>query len=115
MKNFVYRGSVFLIHEVNTIEEYLKLEEKYIMMSKVFYIKEAGVFMLRDKVIACGDYEHVVVLPEAEPLKELKTKTKTEAKNEKPQEIAMELKVPTAEELDNYFSSIGLKDFEEIF
>ena len=67
--------------------------------------------MLRDNIIAYGDYKRVNLLSEPEPLAKPKIKVvSAELKDAETNEMVMELKVPTAAELDEYFSTIGLKD-----
>ena len=67
--------------------------------------------MLRDNIIAYGDYKRVDFLSEPEPLTKPKMKVvsieSAELKDAKTNEIVMELKVPTTAELDKYFSTIG--------
>ena len=152
-----YNGRNIQITVLDTVEDYYKLASVLVFDGTyVYYIKEKRVFVLKDIVIASGDFHYIseeydgLTLDEwidkqeeamrvgremlygnidmknrrkytyeekieERPIEEIKKEipewfTETEL-CEVSDETVLELKVPTIDELDNYFSSIGLGGF----
>ena len=154
-----YNGRNIQITVLDTVEDYYKLASVLVFDGTyVYYIKEKRVFVLKDIVIASGDFHYISEEYDGLTLDEWITKQKLkeeeiarfveerfdmnnrrkytyeekieerpieEIKKENPEwfeiekiesigfkatdtsETIMELSVPAADELDNYFSSIG--------
>ena len=137
MYSFVHEGITYQVCILDTYNDYVRLTYKD--ENCVYYITKWRVFVLKGYVFAKGnlrnawqvDPVHILdyassILPKAEPYKpqasiaevksmEFKTADTKETVLELNVPTAIELSVPTIDELDKYFSSIGLKYFEEIF
>ena len=157
-----YNGRNVQITTLDTVDDYYKLASVLVFDGTyVYYIKERRIFVLKNIVIASGDFHYIKeeydgltldkwIAIEDEAIRvgkemfygsidmtnrrEYKYETKTEIescsvediKKENPElfidkvesmefktadtgETVMEISVPTVDELDNYFSSIGLE------
>ena len=121
-----YEGRDIQITIIDALENFERLKPQLVLdKNYIYYIKDIRAYVYLNRVIASGDFKFV----EQEngdlgPRTWLKNKNKKETKEVEPvlkideiesmefktadtNETVMELKVPTADELDNYFSSIG--------
>ena len=156
-----YNGRNIQITTLDTVEDYYKLARVLIFDGTyVYYIKEKRVFVLKNIVIASGDFHYISeeydgltldewIIKQEEAMRvgremlygniDMKNRRKytyeekveerlvEEIKKENPEwfevekiesmgfktadtgETVLELSIPTMDELDNYFSSIGLE------
>ena len=133
MYSFIYDGMKYEVAILDTMEGYFRITERDNYC--IYYVKEFGIFILKNYVIAKGNFRSLYNLsepqwiidyldeinpkPTSRPIKEVKeenpewfpeierSEISMEFKTADTNETVLELSVPTIDELDNYFSSIG--------
>lgn len=123
-----YEGRDIQITIIDTLEDFERLKPQLVLDKNcIYYIKDIRAYVYLNRVIASGDFRFVEQedgdlgprtwfknknknkkeTKEVEPVSKIDEIESMEFKTADTNETVMELSVPTADELDNYFSSIG--------
>lgn len=118
-----YEGRDIRVIIIDTLEDFERLKPQLVLdKNYIYYIKDIRAYVYLNKVIASGDFRFVeqedgdlgprTWFKNKKETKEVESVSKIdeiESMEFKTADTNMELSVPTIDELDNYFSSIGLE------
>lgn len=123
-----YEGRDIQITIIDTLEDFDRLKPQLVLdKNYIYYIKDIRAYVYLNRVIASGDFRFVEQedgdlgprtwfknknkkeTKEVEPVSKIDEVENMEFKTADTNETVLELSVPTIDELDSYFSSIGLE------